>query len=72
MKENKRHNCKMVPEFECQGQSVCEYKTDHKEDPEWCGENFEGYCLSREVQYMTLIDFMRVNVKSAEKNGVEL
>jgi len=72
MDNKKMHNCKIVPEFECQGQSQCEYKTEHNENTEWCGKNHEGYCLDREVQQKTFTDFMKVNIESAERNGIKL
>ena len=45
-----KSNCKTSFEFECKGQDGCDFRTKHEENKEWCGENYEGYCMSEGAQ----------------------
>jgi len=68
----KNHQCRITPEFECQDNVNCDFRTEHPENDEWCGENYEGYCTNREVQKIAVVEFMKVNIESAKRNGIDL
>ena len=59
-------NCKTSFEFECKGQEGCSFRTKHDEEEGWCGDNYEGYCMSHKAQKISKEAFVKRNVFTRE------